>query len=216
MSGNVLAQADQHYFTNGDDPTNGPMLLSFPLDDQLGNKLGSTFTLQVAVSPTGGSVVPTKSFYIIDHHAGPWEYGQPEAEGPTGSGQNDTAATAESVSSPGGVTGGFFVDGNLSAPGDVDWYAMSVPTGVTKAYLYCSCARAGSGLRGFTGELFDAAGATSLGKVGPETWPPKSDLSGANGGYPIGTNTKLTLKIGASFQDPNVKGTYYHCSVSMQ
>ena len=126
MSGNVLAKADQQYYTNGDDPTNNSLEFSFPLDDQFNNKLGSTYNISVAVSNKTG-ITPTKNYDIFDHVGGPFWYGQPEKEGPAGSAMNDTGATAETLTPPTGVTGGYFIDGNLSSPSDVDWFTFTVP-----------------------------------------------------------------------------------------
>ncbi len=212
MAGNVLAQTDAQYYDNGDDPNNGPLQMSFPIDDQFGNKLGNAFTLSVALS----SKTPLKTnqnFYFLQHFAGPFDFGQPEAEGPTGVALNDTALTAETLTTPTGVTGAFFVDGNISSAVDVDWYKMTVPTGLTKnvVFIGCSAGRDGSGLRGFTAQLFgDATGTTSITTLGPETANPTKDLQNdPMNGTAIAGATTVTLKVSATSQDATVKGTFY-------
>jgi hypothetical protein len=216
MANNVLAKADQQWYTNGDDPANNSLEFSFPLDDQFGNKLGSPFKLEVSVSNKTG-ITPTKNYYIIDHHGGPFWYGSAEAEGPAGTLKNDTAATAEVLASPTGVTGGWFIDGNLSSATDVDWYTFTAPAAAKLAGIDCAAARNGSGIQGFTAELFsDAAGTVSIGKIGPEVTPAKADLNGPTKGITITGGAKLTLKISATGQDGAIKGNYYRCSMSAQ
>jgi hypothetical protein len=223
MSGNVLATADQQYFTNGDDaPKNDGLHFAFPMDDQFGNKFGSTYTLEVTAS-NKTAIQPTKNFYIMQHVAGPFNFGQPELEGPAGMGMNDTVATAETLKVPSGQKGIFAIDGNLSSLTDVDWYTMAVPAGAKTAFLNCSAVRDGSGLIGFTAELFkDAAGTNMLITVGPEPNPAKDDtaLQGPAAGATITGITTMTLKISltgaAAGQDPNNKGTFYNCFIATQ
>jgi hypothetical protein len=226
-SGNILAQADQQYFDNGDDPVNDALQLAFPLDNQLGDKIGVPFTLEVAVSGHTG-IEPTQSFFFIEHFAGPFDYGAPEAEGPAGAGVNDDpanpadASKAQVLTTPTGVKGAFFVDGDISSPTDVDWYTMTVPTGATVAYFSCEAARSGSGLQGFTAQLFkDATGTSLLAALGPEaTVPPAQptkDLNNGSNGTMLGAGvTTATLKITATGQSATVKGTFYHCAMSFQ
>ena len=228
----ILAQQDQQYFTNGDDPNNGPLQFSFPMDDQFTNKLGSTFTLSVAVSGST-PLAATKNYYFIQHFAGSWDYGQPEAEGPLGVGMNDnklgTGADVEQLKTPTGVTGAFFVDGNISSAVDVDWYKMTVPSGLTSniVALSCSAARDGSGLKGFTAELFkDLAGTQSVVKIGPEAPNPTKDLAGPAMGTSItgiAAGSTLYLKTSATGQAANWvpsttanNGTFYQCTIVFQ
>ena len=117
--GHVLATSDQAHYTNPVDPANGGMQFSFPLDDQFGNHLGSTYTLDVSLSPTS-TVVASKAFYVITHQVIPYYYGQPEEEGPTGAGTNDTVAQAQALTIVGNTSA--YADGNLSTAADVDWY----------------------------------------------------------------------------------------------
>ncbi len=220
MAGNVLAQADQEYYGNGDNPQDNAMQFSFPFDDQFGNALGSPFVLDVAVS-NGTALQPMKSFYSIEHFEGGFEYGQPEAEGPKGSMMNDTAATAETLTSPSGVTGGFFIDGNISSPTDVDWFTATIPSTAKKYYIACEAARDGSGLQGFTAELMSStSGATGtmtmLTPLGPEVANPKTDLQSNPMGTAIPTGaTSVFLKISATGQSSTVAGTYYHCEIDL-
>jgi hypothetical protein len=219
-NGNVLAKADQGYYTNGDDPMNGSLQFQFPLDDQFGNKLGSTFDVEVSVS-NKSAVQPMKAFYIIDHEIGPYFYGQPEKEGPAGTGMNDTAATAEMLTVPTGQKGVFAIDGNLSSMTDVDWYTIAVPAGAKTATMDCRAARDGSGLLGFTAVLYtDAAGMNPLITLGPEKTPnPTAEMSSLTAmpmGTPITSLTTMTLQITATGQDTTNKGTFYNCFITLQ
>jgi hypothetical protein len=220
MMGHVLAKADQGYYTNGDDPMNGPLQFQFPLDDQFGNKLGSMFDIEVSVS-NKSPVKPMQAYYFIDHEVGPYYYGQAEKEGPAGMAMNDTVATAETLTVPPMQKGLYAIDGNLSSATDVDWYTMAVPAGSANVSMDCRAARDGSGLLGFTATLYkDAMGLNSLVAVGPEKTPnPTSDLSTLIAmpmGTPITGLTTMTLKISATGQDAANMGTFYNCSISIQ
>jgi hypothetical protein len=216
MQGHVLAKADQQYYTNGDDSANGPLQFQFPLDDQFGNKFTSTYNLAVSVS-NKTAIAATKNFYIIDHHAGPYYFGQAEKEGPAGSGMNDAVAMAETLTVPKGQMGLWAIDGNLSSPTDVDWFTLAVPAGSKNANLGCRAARDGSGLTGFTAVLYkDAMGMNPLITLGPEGANPTKELNSATPGPSITGITTMTLKISATGQDAVNQGTFYNCAVSVQ
>jgi hypothetical protein len=216
MNGDVLAKADQQWYTNGDDPMNNSLEVAFPLDDQFGNTASSTYHLDVSVSNKTG-ITPTKNYYIIDHHMGPFYFGQPEAEKPDKSGPSNDAAPGEMLKVPPGMTGGFFIDGNLTTPADVDWYNFAVPAAATHLYFSCASARNGSGVLGFTAEVFkDMGGTMSVIKLGPEGTPAKMDLSGPAAGIAVIGGSTLYLKVSATGQDPSVMGTFYNCSLNAQ
>ena len=210
-SGKVLSQANQADFKDGDTSNDGPMALSFPLDSN-GTALSTPYTLQIVNEAT--SQKPYADYYFIEHNVGVFAPGQPEAEKP-GSSTNDTAATAETLAViPAvpilGVT--YAIDGNVALPGDtVDWYKMAVPSGTHNVTSMCAAARAGSGLLGFTAQLFqDVAGTLSV-AVLSETSPPSVDLQSQSATF--GTATTLYLKIKVTWQDPVVTGSYYNCSM---
>jgi hypothetical protein len=134
---------------------------------------------------------------------------------------NDTVATAETLTVPMGQMGVYAIDGNLSSPTDVDWYTMAVPAGSTKASMDCRAARDGSGLLGFTAELFkDAMGMNQLVTLGPEMTPnpthEMSTLTAMPTGTPITGLTTMTLKISAAGQDTVNMGTFYNCFITVQ
>jgi hypothetical protein len=221
MAGNVLAKSDQQYYTNGDDPTDGAMQFSFPFDDQFaGDGLGAAYTLSVAVS-NKTTIQPMKSYYIIQHYEGPDEYGQSEAEKADKSGAtNDTALTAETLTTPSGVTAGnFFIDGNITSATDVDWFTAPVPSGMTLAFLICESSRDGSGLTGFKADLQGSTTGltgpfTEITTLGPEAVPAKSDMMSPSAGAAVGSATSVVLKISATSLDVTNLGTYYHCQVA--
>jgi hypothetical protein len=216
MNGHVLAKADQQYYTNGDDPMNNSLQFAFPLDDQFMNTATSTYKVAISVSNKTG-ITPTKNYYIIDHHMGPFFYGQPEAEKPDKSGPANDTAPGEVLKSPTGSTGGFFIDGNLTTPADVDWYNFTVPAGTKTLGFSCASSRDGSGVTGFTAQVYkDMAGTMQLVQVGPEVVPAKMDLNGPAAGSPITGGTTYYLKISATGQDATNMGTFYNCSLFAQ
>jgi hypothetical protein len=217
-NGNVLGKSDQQWYTNGDDPMNNSLQFAFPIDDQFGNTATSTYNLEVSVSNKTG-IMPMQNYYIMQHHMGPFYLGQPELEKPDKSGPSNDASPGEVLKAPTGVTGGFFIDGNLTTPADVDWYNFTVPGAAKLLGFSCASARDGSGVLGFTAEIFkDMAGTMSLGKVGPEvTTPgPKVDLNGPAKGITITGGATYYLKVSATGQDAVNMGTYYNCSFNAQ
>src|SRR5690606_37147051 len=94
---------------------------------------------------------------VIQHYVGTYWYGVVEAEGEGTSGANDDFETAETLTTPAGASAeAYFVDGNLVDGTDVDWFVVEAPDGISRAGISCHVQRAGSGLRGFTAELFAA------------------------------------------------------------
>jgi hypothetical protein len=193
-SGNTVAQIDQHYFANGDDPAgNGPPTVSAPIQP------GDVYTVSVAVSPEASGV---SGYYFIDHRVGPFVPGEPEAEGPLGQGVNDSQPTAQALTLNGGV---YAVDGDISSPADVDYYLIPHPT-QTFVDLECHAAREGSGLLGFTANL--VWGSISPG-IGPETPNSRQDLEED---IQLGAGD-IYLKVSATGQNPSVSSTAYRCTV---
>lgn len=57
-----------------------------------------------------------------------------------------------------------FVEGDiLAAPAGADHFRIAVPSRTSKVSFACASRRAGSGLRGFTGALFDPSTALTIG-----------------------------------------------------
>lgn len=215
----IVAEADQSNYMNGDTPTNGALQFSFPVDAPM---LGKPFYL--FVSSAAATSMPDSDYYFILHGVGSVDYGQAEAEGVAVKGANDTKAMAETIKAVGTNKNAFFVDAQIGAPGDVDWFTFSIPAMVgmpaaapKSMALDCSAARDGSGLVGFTATLFQSDGTTALITL-TETLPAKIDLSKGGDGklmLPAGVaGTTAFIKVSATGQDmsavPNT-GNYYHC-----
>jgi hypothetical protein len=206
-TGGVLAQVDQKNYSNGASLSGGPIDMSVPVEG------GKTYYL--FVKHPGGTADPVKDFYFLKHYVGSFYYGQFEgvAMAPP---PNDTVATAQPLALPMGSTN-LFVDGDISLPTDVDYYAVPITATTKKVNLYCDAQRAGSGLRGAKFSLLDSAGVAIPG-TSSFTEVADQDLSvgGANGlTIPAASVTagKILLKVETTSQDPTVKGTFYHCSV---
>ncbi len=200
----TLARADQSNYGSGDNGANGPLDLSVPVVP------GQQYYL--FVQATGATSGRPTDYYFVQHFVGSWHYGQQENEGPTATGLNDVSASSELLVTPSTASPGrFFVDGNLSQPGDVDWYEVDPPANTDSAELGCQSARAGSGVVGLTATLFDSAGTSALGGVGPESRT--ADLYAYSVPVPAGT-TRALLRVTASSQDATNTGSYYLCAVS--
>jgi hypothetical protein len=200
-----IAEVDQVNYTDGDNPNNEPIDMSVPVS------AGKKYYLFVQHS--SGASKPATDYYFIEHFVGSFYFGQLE-KSPD---MNDTAATAETLTTPMKVTAGnFFVDGDITTPADVDFYTMDVPSGSTKASLFCDAQRSGSGLRGAKFSLLKTDGtALGAGNVLSEVANANVYLAGQTAvAIPAGT-TKVLLKVEAGSQDANVVGTYYHCSVGL-
>jgi hypothetical protein len=201
----ILAFDDQKNFKDGDS-ANPPISMSVPIS------LNVPYFLFVKSGATTSK--PATDYYFIQHIIGTYYYGPLETEGATGMGVNDMLATAQKLVTPTGATAGsYFIDGDISKVGDVDWYEVDPPAGTKTVDLFCEGARGGSGLLGFTVGLFDATGTTAFTSVGPEAAAPNVDLQVLNVNIPTGT-TKAFLKISATGQAANNTGTYYRCGVA--
>jgi hypothetical protein len=202
-AGHVLGAIDQQYFRNGDDPTSGPPVLSIPLDDQFGSEINTPLSLTLTLSGST-AITAGKSFYFIDAHEGSPDPGAYDPEGPTGSGANDTLATAQQLSLNGIM---FAVVGNISSPTDTDWFRMNLP-GTSFLTVACQVSRIGSGLIGFHAQLFNSSGTTKIADL-QESLPASQDLT-KSASSASGT---VYLEVTATGQDSTVKGSYYRCTV---
>lgn len=202
-TGNVIiSQSDQNkYLTN--DTSYSLLEFSAPIT------VGTQYYLFVKNTQTSGT--PVKDFYFISHYLNPL-IDVAEKEGPTGTGMNDTSATAEALTGQGSSKDFFTVDGNISAPGasgDIDWFSFTVPGGVTQYQIQCDAERSGSGLGGFTAELYDTDGTTMLNTA---TETSDADLVTTAANAPT-AGKKIFLKVNAATQDAKVTGTQYRCYV---
>jgi hypothetical protein len=202
-----IAEADQTNYKDSHDATSGPLDLSVPVQP------GKQYYL-FAQRAAGVSTPPTDYYFILhfigSHDPGPLEK-SPDA--------NDTPATAEVLTTPTGYRDGvYFVDGDISVAGtDVDHYLVDVPSGSTNAVLFCSAARAGSGLRDAKFSLLKSDG-TPLSASSSLTEVANADkFLGGSSAVPIPAGqTKIVLKVEAASQDPNVSGTYYRCTLVLR
>jgi hypothetical protein len=215
----VIAEADQNNYHNGDDQVNGALQFSFPLDAAMLVKPYYLF-----VQNTSSTSKPDSDYYFIIHEIGSVYFGQSEVEGVAAMGANDTKATAETLLVPGMDMGAYFVDAQLGATGDVDWFTFPIPAmsgtpaAATKnAWLECTSARDGSGLLGFKAELLASDGTTNIITL-QDVNPAKIDLTKGGDGsvmLPAGAAGKAAfLKISATGQDmstPANTGKFYHC-----
>jgi hypothetical protein len=206
-TGNViLSQDDQnHYPTNSMAYT--PLQFSAPVT------LGTQYYLFVQNTQASGS--PAMDYYFIRHYLNPL-IDVAEKEPATMTGQNDTSAMAEALTAQGSSHDFYTVDGHIAMNAtDVDWFSFTVPATTTQYVIQCDSARSGSGLGGFTAELFKSDATTSIVKL---TESATTDLQQAATALPSGVTagTKLFLKVTAASQDAMDTGTQYRCYVFFQ
>ncbi|MCK6537017.1 MAG: PPC domain-containing protein [Polyangiaceae bacterium] len=124
---------------------------------------------------------------------------------------NNTLGTAEALTAATSQPGSYFVEGDLATITDVDHFEMAVPTqGSDTVSVACGAERSGSGLRNFTMNLLKADGSEVTGGKVVETADKDALIDKLT--TPTG-QAKLVLKLTASSQDANVKGTYYRCGI---
>jgi hypothetical protein len=197
----ILAQADQNNYGDGRMAPKTQLDLSLPVT------AGTQY--YVFVQNTAASSAPATDFYYVEHYVGSWFVHVAELEGATNTGANDTMATAEVLTSPARIPGGYYVDGNIATATDVDWFEVDPPSADNTAFVACYGARQGSGIVGLTATLYDATGATALGNIAAETTGVDSYNRIA---IPSGT-AKAYLKVSASSLDSIDTGTHYRCYV---
>src|SRR5262249_37748681 len=148
--------------------------------------------------------------YFLEHFGGIF-YANPVE---TAEAANDTVAGAEPMKQQDNMNGTFsyFNEGNIISATDVDHYSMDIPGGVTTVSVFCSAARDGSGLTGFTFEVLDNTGAPVPGASATEALD--SDVSISNASIP-GSATSLILKLSATGQDGSNTGNYYRCGATL-
>jgi hypothetical protein len=123
-------------------------------------------------------------------------------------------ATAEALTdagASGAALGTFYIDGDISKAGDVDYYTITIPTGTKAISAACGAQRSGSGLRGLKLSLFKDDGTTALaasGATGVET--DLKDLSLSSVTVPAAV-AKVVVKVEAASQDATVTSTFYRC-----
>src|SRR6185312_16332011 len=104
----------------------------------------------------------------------------------------------------------YYVDGDIVTDTDVDWWTVPVGTN-TKVDLSCSAQRGGSGLRGFTMAVVDAANPTTM--ISSATESATSDSFTGYQTIPGGV-TQLGVKMSTTMpHDPGVTSSFYHCGI---
>ena len=125
---------------------------------------------------------------------------------------NDTFDKAQALTSPAMLTN-FYVDGDLSPAGDVDFYSFDT-TGKTKVSLACDAQRAGSGLRNAKFTLTDTSGNVLVaGKSVLSELPDQDVALIGTTAVTLPANTKTVLLKVEGTQDATVTGSFYHCSI---
>lgn len=167
-----------------------------------------------------GGAAGSNDFYYLDHYT---LTGNPVEAAETVMGTytsiNDTSDKATKVTAPAGQTTSAFFEGDIDVDADVDWYAITVPTGLTNntVSLSCGAQRSGSGVRDFTMSLFKDDGTTLVDPTkGTLTETASTDAFIQALSVPSGA-TKLLVKVEAkSAGDTTVTSRFYRCGVNFQ
>jgi hypothetical protein len=165
------------------------------------------------VSRATGDFAGSSEFYFFDVYGG----GSNPLE--TNDAGNDVATGGEAVTFKAdqqtGNQQGFFEGDLLKNGADVDWWTLTVPTGVGggKFYVYCGAQSSGSGLRSFKVDTYSDAGTTAIDKG--------SQVEAADGIAILTLTTpadgaKIYLKTSALSQAADVASTFYRCGILFQ
>ena len=157
-----------------------------------------------------GSSFTTNDWYVLQQTMGgsnPVEVG--EAINNTLAGAQLLVKDANSSTSS---SANFFIGGDIINNGsDVDYFAMSVPSGMTKVTVSCGSKYMGSGVLDFAVQIFTNSGTDLSGGAQVESG---GSINVKNLSIPFGTS-KVVLKLAASGQDASVSGTFYECGIYM-
>lgn len=168
-------------------------------------KAGAPYLLFVT-RPKGPTL--ENDFYFVRHYP---SSGNP-LEMETGTGTNDTPATAEALAPfPGEKNAvSFYVEGDLAMGAqDVDHF-LAVASGQATVVATCAAQRAGSGLRGFTVSLLAADGSLLPNSIKVTE---KETVNARVPPVPLGGATQVILKLEADSQDATVTQAFYRCGV---
>ena len=151
-----------------------------------------------------GATAGENDFYFVNHVG--------TGSNPLETAMNDAVDMPEPLkATPNGTTTSYFVDGDIdTAPMDVDYFSVDVPSGATTISVACGGQRSGSGLRGLKVSVLGANNMPITGGVSTETAAKDLFIQDAN--IPAGV-TSLKVKVEAASQDPNVTSTFYRCGV---
>jgi hypothetical protein len=209
----VVDPADpNHHFAEIDATVGVDPSKSLVPDISVPLKVNTPYYLYVTrTSGTAGN----NEFYYFQHYvysSNPLETA--EGAGASFTPKNDTPATAFALTAS---TSGpsYFIEGDISASADVDYFSAAVPTGLTDftVSLVCGAQRSGSGLRGLKLSVFKSDGTTLL--VTDSTVTEAATTDARLKELALGTEkTKIVLKVEATqTQDANVTSTFYRCGV---
>jgi hypothetical protein len=107
----------------------------------------------------------------------------------------------------------YYIDGDIVTDTDVDWWKVPVGTN-TKVDVSCASQRGGSGLRGFTMTVVDAATPTTM--IATATESATTDSYTGYQTIPNGV-TNIGVKMSTAMpHDPNVTSSFYHCGIHLQ
>jgi hypothetical protein len=153
---------------------------------------------------TAGAVPGANDFYFFNHYdltANPVEVGP-----------NDDIAAPEALKENPNQSGGvsFFVDGDIDAVTDVDYYTVTVPAGSTTVSVACEAERGGSAVRGLKVSALGPNDMAITGGKGNATEAATKQLFAYDLPVPMGV-TSLKIKVEASAVEPTVLSKFYRC-----
>lgn len=156
------------------------------------------------MSRPAGATAGANDFYFFRHFY--------TGSNPVEMGPNDDIAMPETLEKVDQMDGSasFFIDGDIEMAGDVDYYSVPVPAGLSLASFVCAAQRGGSGVRGLKVSVLGANDMPIAGGMGTSTESETKNLRFANVPVPQGTQT-LKFKVEAASLDPNVSSTFYRC-----
>jgi hypothetical protein len=160
--------------------------------------------------PTGATA-GANDFYFVWHGGGG---SNPVEAGDTSTGNNDTVPNAESLNDQGAsgtALGSYFVDGDIGASNDVDFYALALPSGTKAVTAVCGAQGSGSGLRGLKLSLFKDDGSSPLAAAGASGVETEAAIVRLKSVAVPSAVAKVIVKIEATSQDANVTSTFYRC-----
>jgi hypothetical protein len=156
-----------------------------------------------------GNALGSNDFYLLLHGPG---YSNPLE---TNEAANDDPKTPDPTTAS---MASYYVEGDLINGGmDLDHYAMTSAPGTTKVSIACTAQRAGSALRGFTGELFynDAMSGMPKSVASVVETATKDAYSGVFN-LPSGVTSYVFKASSAQSADPNITSAFYRCGIHFQ
>jgi hypothetical protein len=168
--------------------------------------LGKPYLLTVKRGATMGN----NDFYFVTHNA----FGSNPLETEKAPGANDTIATAETTKAQDNADGSqtFFIEGDITTPADVDFYAIPVKSGLNSISVFCGAEGSGSGLRMTKAEVQGSDGTPVAGGSGVDSFDKGINVKAVK--TPAGA-TSVAVKISSPSVDPTVTSTFYRCGINV-